>query len=197
MAMLSIKAVVFTLALLPLVSLVAGILTASLGANPIEVLTRDTGVWALRFLFLTLTISPILFFTKSQAIGSVRRMLGLFSFFYACLHMLLYLWLDQFFDVRAIIDDIIERPFITVGLLSFLALIPLAVTSNRYMMIKLGGQRWNRLHQLVYYIAIGAVIHFFMLVKQDKTEPLIYMAILCVLLGFRFIRYLRYTSRSR
>jgi sulfoxide reductase heme-binding subunit YedZ len=196
MAILSIKVIVFCLSLIPLISLSAGVLTHSLGANPIEVLTCDTGLWALRFLLLTLAVSPIVFFTRSQAIVSIRRMLGLYSFFYASIHMLLYLWLDQFFDFKAIIDDIIERPFITVGLASFLALIPLAATSNRYMIEKLGSQKWKSLHKLVYYIAIGGAVHFFMLVKQDKLEPLIYMAILFALLAFRLVRYFQRSSIS-
>ena len=120
-------------------------------------------------------------------------MLGLYSFFYAVIHMLLYLWLDQFFDLSDIIEDVIERPFITVGFISFLALIPLALTSNDGMIKRLGTQRWNKLHRLVYYIAIGGVVHFYMLVKKDITEPLVYIALLAVLLGIRLYRYSRRT----
>ena len=126
-------------------------------------------------------------------LAAVRRMLGLYSFFYAVIHMLLYLWLDQFFDLSDIIEDVIERPFITVGFISFLALIPLALTSNDGMIKRLGTQRWNKLHRLVYYIAIGGVVHFYMLVKKDITEPLVYIALLAVLLGIRLYRYSRRT----
>lgn len=194
MSIFRIKLLVFLLGLTPLVLLVFGLLTQRLGANPIEVITRDSGLWALRFLLLTLTISPLQFYTRWLFLVSLRRMLGLFSFFYASLHMLLYLWLDQFFDIQAIIKDVIERPFITVGFISFLALIPLALTSSQRMIAKLGSLRWKRLHKLVYYIAIGCSIHFFMLVKQDKLEPIIYIFILLLLLGFRLVRYHRRSS---
>ena len=123
-------------------------------------------------------------------------MLGLYSFFYAAIHMLLYLWLDQFFDLNDIIEDVIERPFITVGFISFLALIPLAITSTDGMIKRLGTERWNKLHRLVYYIAIGGVVHFYMLVKKDITEPVVYIMLLTVLLGIRLYRYSRRTSIS-
>jgi sulfoxide reductase heme-binding subunit YedZ len=116
-------------------------------------------------------------------------MVGLYCFFYASVHMLLYIWLDQFFNLGDIIDDIIERPFITVGVISFLALIPLAVTSNDKMKKRLGSERWKKLHSLVYFIGMAGALHFFMLVKKDITEPLIYIAILVILLGIRLFRY--------
>jgi sulfoxide reductase heme-binding subunit YedZ len=116
-------------------------------------------------------------------------MLGLYVFFYATLHMLLYLWLDQFFDINDIIKDIIKRPFITIGFFTFTALIPLAITSNNAMVKRLGGKRWKKLHKLSYFIAIASSIHFYMLVKQDKTEPLLYIALLVILLGARLYRH--------
>ena len=179
--------------LLPAIALTLGAINDELGANPIEVLTRDTGEWALRFLLITLAVSPLRLSVGWHFLAAVRRMLGLYSFFYAVIHMLLYLWLDQFFDLSDIIEDVIERPFITVGFISFLALIPLALTSNDGMIKRLGTERWNKLHRLVYYIAIGGVVHFYMLVKKDITEPLVYIALLAVLLGIRLYRYSRRT----
>jgi len=183
----------FIVSLLPAIALTLGAINDELGANPIEVLTRDTGEWALRFLLITLAVSPLRLLVGWHFLAAVRRMLGLYSFFYAVIHMLLYLWLDQFFDLSDIIEDVIERPFITVGFISFLALIPLALTSNDGMIKRLGTERWNKLHRLVYYIAIGGVVHFYMLVKKDITEPLVYIALLAVLFGIRLYRYSRRT----
>ncbi len=185
------KTSLFIISLLPAIILIYGALNNQLGANPIEVLTRDTGEWALRFLLITLAVSPLRLLFGWHFLADVRRLLGLYSFFYAAIHMLLYVWLDQFFNLTDIIKDIIERPFITVGFINFLALILLAATSNDAMIKRLGAERWNRLHSLVYYIGIGAVIHFFMLVKKDVTEPVIYIIILVVLLGIRLYRYSR------
>lgn len=190
------KTSVFIACLIPAVALIYGLLNNQLGANPIETLTRDTGEWTLRFLLLTLTVSPLRLLFGWHFLAPLRRMLGLYSFFYASLHMLLYVWLDQFFNVNDIIKDVIERPFITVGAISFLALIPLALTSNKAMVTRLGSERWNQLHRVVYYIAIGGVVHFFMLVKKDVTEPVIYIIILAILLGIRLYRYSRRTVIS-
>ncbi len=191
MIAITLKISVFILSLLPAVLLLYGLINDQLGANPIETLTRDTGEWTLRFLLLTLFISPLRLFTAWEPITTIRRMLGLYAFFYASLHMLLYIGLDQFFNLDDIVSDIIERPFILVGFVSFVALIPLALTSNKAMINRLGSERWNRLHSLIYFIAIGGVVHFYMLVKQDVTEPLYYIAILILLLGFRLYRYSR------
>lgn len=186
----------FIASLLPAIALTVGAINDELGANPIEVLTRDTGEWALRFLLITLAVSPMRLLFGWHFLAGVRRMLGLYSFFYAAIHMLLYLWLDQFFDLNDIIEDVIERPFITVGFISFLALIPLAITSTDGMIKRLGTERWNKLHRLVYYIAIGGVVYFYMLVKKDITEPVVYIMLLTVLLGIRLYRYSRRTSIS-
>jgi methionine sulfoxide reductase heme-binding subunit len=183
------KTSLFIISLLPAIILSYGALNNQLGANPIEVLTRDTGEWALRFLLITLAVSPLKLLFGWHFLADVRRLLGLYSFFYAAIHMLLYVWLDQFFNLTDIIKDIIERPFITVGFINFLALSLLAATSNDAMIKRLGAERWNCLHSLIYYIGIGAVIHFFMLVKKDVTEPVIYIIILVVLLGIRLYRY--------
>ena len=183
------KGSLFIVFLMPLVVLLFGLFNEQLGANPIEVLTRDTGQWALRFLLISLSISPLRLLFGWHFLAPIRRMVGLYCFFYASVHMLLYIWLDQFFNLGDIIDDIIERPFITVGVISFLALIPLAVTSNDKMKKRLGSERWKKLHSLVYFIGMAGTLHFFMLVKKDITEPLIYIAILVILLGIRLFRY--------
>jgi len=181
------KGLIFGVSLLPLFWLVYALLTDQLGANPIEAITRDTGVWALRFIMLTLLISPLRKLSGLNEFIRFRRMLGLFAFFYASVHMLLYLGLDQFFDVQEIWLDIIKRPFITVGFISFLLLIPLTITSTDKMIKRLGGRRWKKLHYLIYLIVVLSCLHFYMLVKQDKTEPLIYLLIVMLLLGFRVL----------
>ena len=190
------KAIVFSVALLPFFGLLYGLLTEQLGANPIETLTRDTGLWALRFLLLTLCISPLCWLTGRNYWLRFRRMLGLFAFFYACLHMLLYLGLDQFFDVSEIIRDIKERPFITVGFINFLLLLPLALTSSNAMIKRLGAKRWRQLHRLSYLAAAAACLHFLMLVKADIRQPVIYGALLAILLAWRFIRHQRQQTAS-
>ncbi|MDH5512970.1 MAG: sulfoxide reductase heme-binding subunit YedZ, partial [Gammaproteobacteria bacterium] len=156
-----------------------------LGANPIETLNRYTGDWVLRFLMITLTVTPLRRLTGWNGLLRYRRMLGLFAFFYACLHFLSYVWLDQFFALSEILRDVAKRPYITVGFTSFLMLIPLAVTSTSGMIRRLGAKRWQQLHRLVYFIGIGGVVHFLWLVKSDLREPLVYAAILALLLGFR------------
>lgn len=178
----------FIFSLFPAAWLTVALLMDQLGANPIEAVTRETGLWALRFLWITLLISPLRGLTGWHKLTLFRRMLGLYVFFYAALHMLLYLWLDQFFDIGDIVKDIIKRPFITIGFFSFVALIPLVVTSNNSMIKRLGGRRWKQLHQLTYLIAIVSSVHFYMLVKLDKTEPIIYIALLAILLAPRVKR---------
>ena len=183
------KTSIFIISLVPAIWLTIALLTNQLGANPIEAITRETGLWALRFLWLTLLITPLRWLTGWNSLMTIRRMLGLYVFFYAVLHMLMYLWLDQFFDIDEIIKDIIKRPFITIGFVTFTSLIPLVVTSNNAMVKRLGSKRWKKLHQLTYFIAIASSIHFYMLVKQDKAEPLFYMALLALLLGIRVYRH--------
>lgn len=178
------KPFVFITALVPALWLLGAALADQLGANPIETITRSLGDWALRFLLLTLTITPLRRVTGWRWPLTYRRMLGLFSFFYASLHLLSYLVLDQFFYWPEIWADLIKRPYITVGMISFLLLIPLALTSTRGWMRRLG-KNWQRLHRLVYLIAIGGILHFYMLVKADTSDPLIYASILFVLLILR------------
>lgn len=175
-----IKPLLFTLALIPAVWLLYAALTGNLGANPIEAVTRMLGDWALRFLLITLAVTPLKRLTGWGWLVRYRRMLGLFAFFYATLHLLSYLVLDQFFYWPEIWADIIKRPYITVGMLTFLLLLPLAVTSTHGWMRRLG-KRWQQLHRLVYLCAIGGVLHFYMLVKADTREPLLYGFILMIL----------------
>jgi len=182
------KRVVFICSLIPACWLVIALLTNQLGANPIEAVTRESGLWALKFLVLTLAITPLRWLTGWSMLGSIRRMLGLYVFFYALVHMLLYLWLDQFFDVNEIIKDIIKRPFITIGFFTFTSLIPLVITSNNAMVKKLGGARWKQLHKLTYFIAAASCVHFYMLVKADKLEPLFYGLVVVLLLGARIYK---------
>ncbi len=183
-----IKALVFMLCLVPLALLGVDAYQDRLGANPIEAITHSTGTWTLVFLLITLSVTPLRRLTGINALIRLRRMLGLYAFFYACLHLVTYFWLDQFFDWPAIIKDIIKRPFITVGFFAFVLLIPLAVTSTNAMVKRLGGRRWQLLHRLVYVIAIAGVVHYLWLVKKDLTQPLIYAAVLSLLLGYRLVR---------
>ena len=180
-----IKPVLFVVALIPLAWLIFRAVNNDLGANPIETLNRYTGDWVLRFLVITLAVTPLRRLTGWNGLLRYRRMLGLFAFFYACQHFLSYVWIDQFFVLPDIVNDVIKRPYITLGFASFLMLIPLAVTSTNTMVRRLGAKRWQQLHRLVYLIGIGGVVHFLWLVKSDIREPLIYVAILAVLLGFR------------
>lgn len=179
------KPALFIVALIPLAYLVYRGMNNNLGANPIETINRYTGDWVLRFLVITLVVTPLRKLTGWNSLLRYRRMLGLFAFFYACLHFLSYVWLDQYFVLADIIRDVIKRPYITVGFVSFLMLIPLAVTSTNAMIRRLGAKRWQQLHRLVYLIGIGGVVHFLWLVKSDISEPLIYGVILALLLGFR------------
>lgn len=178
------KPTVFVLCLLPLAWLVFALLTDRLGANPIEALTRETGEWTLRFLLITLCMTPLRRYGGWVWPLRIRRMLGLFAFFYVCVHLTTYLWLDQFFDWQAIGHDILKRPFITVGMLGFVLLVPLAATSTNAMIKRLG-RNWQRLHRLIYAIAVLGVLHFWWLVKADVREPFVYALLLAVLLGMR------------
>ncbi|MDY0071412.1 MAG: protein-methionine-sulfoxide reductase heme-binding subunit MsrQ [Thauera sp.] len=179
------KLLLFVLCLLPALQLLLGWQRNELGANPVETITRASGEWALRLLLLTLAVSPLRRYTGLHWLLRLRRSLGLFTFAYACAHLLLYLWLDQFFDWRAIARDILDRPFITIGMAAFVLLLPLALTSSNYAMRRLGGQRWRDLHRSVYAIAIFAVIHYWWLVKADWRKPLLYALIVAALLGVR------------
>ena len=186
------KPIVWVLACVPLALLVWGAWQDTLGANPIEAITRSLGEWGLRFLLLTLLISPLRRATGWVQALRLRRMLGLFAFFYGLLHLFSYLWLDQFFDWGEIWHDILKRPFITVGMLAFLLMTPLALTSFKRAMRKLG-RNWSRLHTLIYPLTMLGVLHFWWLAdsKVRTDRPLIYTVLLAILLGERVFRWMQ------
>ena len=191
------KPALFLLALLPLAWLVYGALANTLGANPAEALIRSTGDWTLRFLCLTLTITPLRQWTGWNALARLRRMLGLFTFFYGVMHFLCFAWLDMGFDVEAILNDIPKRPFILVGTAALLLMLPLAATSFNRAIKALGAKRWQLLHRLVYGTALLALLHFFWMraAKNNFGEWSIYAAVMAVLLGWRLWRRFRSTTR--
>jgi sulfoxide reductase heme-binding subunit YedZ len=180
------KTLVFACCLLPLGYYAWGVWEDTLGANPIEAVTRGFGTWTLNLLLLTLAVTPLRKLSGWHVVGRLRRMLGLFTFFYAALHLTTYLWFDQFFDWQEIAKDILKRPFITVGMAAFVLLVPLAATSSHAAIRWLGGRRWQELHRAVYAIAILAVLHYSWLVKADQAQPLLYGGVLAGLLGIRF-----------
>jgi methionine sulfoxide reductase heme-binding subunit len=180
-----VKPAVFAAALVPLALLVRGAFAADLGPNPVEEVTHRTGDWTLRFLLLTLAITPLRTWTGWNLLVRFRRMLGLFAFLYGGLHLLTYVWLDKFFAWGDILHDIPRRPFITVGFLGFVAMVPLAATSTAGMIRRLGGRAWQQLHRLVYLSAIAGVVHYWWLVKADITRPRRYAVALAILLGAR------------
>jgi len=179
-----IKPALFLMCLLPFGLLVWAALTDNLGTNPVETLTHETGEWALRFLLITLCITPLRRLTKFHWLIKFRRMLGLFAFFYAALHFTTYIWLDQFFDWKEILIDIPKRPFITIGFISFVLLIPLAVTSTNAMQRRLK-KHWSTIHQLVYVIPMLVVVHFIWSLKADYLEPAVYTFIFLILMLMR------------
>jgi len=180
-----IKVPIFLLCLMPFGLLVWRALTGSLGPNPVETLQHTTGDWILRFLIFTLCITPLRKLLKLPELIRFRRMLGLFAFFYACLHFLTYLGPDQNFSLAAMWKDVYKRPFITVGFTAFVLLIPLALTSTAASIRRLGGRRWQMLHRLIYISAICGVIHYYWLVKSAVLRPLTYGAIVVGLLLWR------------
>ncbi len=179
-----VKVVVWLLASIPLIRLFWLGFNNNLGANPIEFVEHSTGTWALVFLLLSLSMTPIRLLTGQVWQIQIRRQLGLWMFFYACLHIITYVWLDFSFLFDEMINDVFEHPRILVGFAAFVLTIPLAVTSNSYMMKKLKA-KWKTLHKLVYLIAILAVLHFLLLVKKDLTEPIYYAVALAILFGIR------------
>jgi len=181
------KVVVFLACLAPLLLLVASLFTGNAGANPIETVTHVTGEWGLRFLLLGLVLTPLRWLLKSTTPIRFRRMIGLFAFFYVALHVAAYAVLDQQLDVPAMLEDLFKRPYIIAGFVATVLLIPLAITSTRGMMRRLG-KRWLTLHKAVYLASIAAVVHFIWLAKGDQVEPKVYAAILAALLGARIWR---------
>jgi sulfoxide reductase heme-binding subunit YedZ len=179
------KLTIFLAALIPLARLAWKALHGSLGANPIEVITHSTGDWTLIFVLTTLSVTPLRRLTRQYWLIGIRRMLGLFAFFYGTLHFLTYIWLDKFFNIHEIIKDIAKRPFITVGFAAFVLMIPLAATSTSWSIRRLGGKNWQRLHRLIYLTGILGVVHYIWLVKADKRKPYEYGVLLSILLLYR------------
>ncbi len=180
----------FLVCLAPLGLLAWQGLHGMLGANPIEVITHSTGDWTMRFLLITLSITPLRKLLGVPSLIRFRRMFGLYAFFYAFLHFMTWLWLDKFFDWHEMVADVVKRRFITAGMLGFLLLIPLALTSTAGWIRRLGGKNWQRLHRLIYISALAGVIHYIWLVKADLRKPLQYAAILGVLFLYRIVVWL-------
>ncbi len=189
--------VVLASCLAPLAWLGWQAVSGGLGANPIEAVNRFLGDWALRFLLIALAVTPVREVFDWPGVMRWRRMLGLFAFFYAVLHVASYVGLDQFFDWPEIWADVVHRGFITVGMIGLVLLVPLAATSTKGMIRRMGPPAWKKLHRLVYLCAIAAVIHFYMMVKADAREPLIYGAILALLLGYRVVARVRRRARRQ
>jgi sulfoxide reductase heme-binding subunit YedZ len=189
-----VKVFVFLACLAPMFYLCWRIYNQNLTANPIEYITHFTGDWTIRFLVMTLAVTPFRKQLELPELIRYRRMLGLYAFFYACLHFVItYLWFDKFFDLHAIAKDIVKRPFITIGFTAFMLMLPLAVTSTAGWIRRLGGRRWQMLHRLVYGAGIAAVIHYYWLVKSDIRKPVMYGALVAILLGYRLV----FRSRKR
>jgi methionine sulfoxide reductase heme-binding subunit len=192
------KPVIFLACLAPLARLAWKGVNSGLGANPIEAITHSTGDWTLIFLLITLSVTPIRMLTRQYWLIGLRRMFGLFSFFYGCLHLTTYVWLDQFFDIHAMLADVVKRPFITAGVTAFALMIPLALTSTQGWIRRLGGKRWQMLQRLIYFSAAAGVIHYIWLVKADLRKPMEYASVLGALLLYRVVAWLRsQASRTR
>ena len=184
------KPVLFILILFPSLLWAYQFVTGNLGVNPIEKLMDELGLMALRLIIITLMITTLSNIRPLKSIVVLRRMIGLFAFYYVCLHFSTYIVLDHFLDMQFIIQDIIKRPFITFGFISFLFLIPLASTSTNNIIKRLGFKLWKKIHYLIYPVAILASMHFYVLVRADKTEPVIYMGIIILLLLHRIFKRL-------
>src|SRR6266480_4501483 len=201
------KALIFGICLIPLAWLLWGSFGrtpfdmttwgSGLGANPIERITHSTGDWTLRFLLITLAITPVRKLLGIPWLIRFRRMFGLFAFFYGCLHFLTYIWLDKFFNLHEILADVAKRKFITMGFTGFVLLIPLALTSTKSSIRRLGGKRWQALHRLIYFSAIAGVIHYVWLVKADIRKPVQYAFVLGILLTYRLVAWTLPKIRAR
>lgn len=200
-----IKTILFLLALLPFARLAVSVftdqqgLTNQLGANPIEFITRNTGDWTLYFLCITLAVTPLRRLTKFNWLIRLRRMVGLFAFFYATLHFTTFLWFDHSFDVQEMLKDVGKRPFILVGFIAFVLLIPLAITSTNGMVKKLGGKRWQWLHRLIYLTALLGILHYWWMKagKHDFQQPIIFGSIVAVLLLMRIVWAVQSRAKKR
>jgi sulfoxide reductase heme-binding subunit YedZ len=184
------KFAVFLLCLLPAFVLAWQAAQGRLGANPIEFVTHSTGDWTLRFLLITLAVTPVRHLLEMSSLIRFRRLFGLFAFFYGCLHFLTYIWFDKFFAIQDMLKDIAKRPFITIGFASLLLMVPLAVTSTAAWIRRLGGRRWQLLHRLIYVTAVGGVIHYYWLVKSDVRLPILYGAITAALFSYRLFVFM-------
>ncbi|MGC2743790.1 MAG: protein-methionine-sulfoxide reductase heme-binding subunit MsrQ [Candidatus Angelobacter sp.] len=193
----ALKVPVFLLCLGPAFVLTWKGIHDGLGANPIDVITRTTGRWTLTFLLITLSVTPVRKLSGLTWLIRYRRMLGLFAFFYGSLHLMTYVWLDKFFDVHAMLHDIAKRRFITAGMTAWFLMLPLAITSTKGWIRRMGGKRWQKLHRLIYFSATAGVVHFIWLVKADLRRPLTYGAVLAGLLAYRLIAWLVARLRAR
>ena len=189
------KVIIFLNALVPLALLLWDVYRKRVGANPVEFMTRTTGMLTLIFLMITLALTPARKVTGANWIVKFRRMLGLYAFFYGTLHLITYVWFDRYFNLRSVVSDVVQRPFIAIGMTAFFLMAPLALTSTNQMIKRLGGKRWAKLHRLVYLAGIAGVVHFWMLVKSDIRLPLTFAFILFLLLGYRVI--VRIDSRQQ
>lgn len=179
------KPAFFFLALIPAGLLAWKAYAGTLSVNPIAEITDETGIWTLRFIVMTLSVTPLRRLSGWSGVARLRRMFGLFAFFYACLHFTTFVYLDKFFDLQEMLDDVVKRPFITVGFASFLLMMPLAATSTDRITRWVGGKNWKRLHRLIYVIALGGVIHYIWRVKADLQRPMIYAILVGILLAHR------------
>ena len=192
-----IKPLVFVACLVPAASLLYRTFQGELGVNPLETLTNETGIWTLRLLVATIAITPIRWLTRWNPIITFRRMVGLFAFFYGAVHFSIYFLFDRSLQFEGLWEDVALRPYITVGFTAFVLMIPLALTSTKGWIRRLGGARWNLLHRLVYVSAVGGVLHYWWKVKLDVTNPIIYAAIVGALLGWRVIKALHKRESRR
>lgn len=184
------KQVLFINSLVPLTLLLWDVYRHRVGANPLEVVTRTTGMLTLVFLLITLAVTPVRKLSGLNWLIKFRRMLGLFAFFYGFLHLMTYVWFDRFFNLKSAVQDVAARPFLAVGMTAFFLMIPLAFTSTNTMVKRVGGKRWNLIHKLVYVSGIAGALHYWMLVKSDTRLPLTFAFVLALLLGFRiFVKY--------
>lgn len=181
------KSIVFVNSAIPLALLLWDLYRKQVGPNPLEFATRTTGMLTLVFLSLTVAITPLRRIFGLNSLVKFRRMIGLFAFFYGSLHLLTYIWFDRLFNLVSVAGDVVQRPFILVGMTAFLLMLPLAITSTNKMVKRLGGKRWARLHRVVYLAAIAGVVHFWMLVKSDIRLPLTFGFIILFLLGYRLL----------
>jgi len=191
------KAFAFLLCLVPLFLLGCGYYEQKLGANPVEKITHTTGDWTIRFLLITLSVTPLRKLLNQPKLARFRRMWGLFAFFYGSLHFTTWLWLDKGFDLNEMWQDIVKRRFITVGMLALVLMVPLAITSTAGWVRRLGFARWQLLHRLVYFSALAGVIHYYWLVKSDVRLPLLYGAILALLMTYRLVTWMLSKSTKR